>query len=200
MSLVLTQKDLLELKYWLRLTAEEAAEERAMSQRYLAALRIPRDMDGQVLEIGTGPLWGLLPYLTAERRCGIDPLYPAYYAAGILEERRGIFQVDECFERWDTNETFDAIVTTNALDHGEMGFYLLPKIARLLKPGGRLYLHVHLRTAENLNLIHDHALCPEDLDRSLAYTDLIEERREVREQDLGGAELRALLGVWRRPA
>lgn len=197
MTLTLTQKDLLELKYWFTANMQE---ERAMLRRYLDAFRIPELVNVSVLEIGTGPHWGLLPYFPlALRRVGVDPLYPAFYAAGILEERDQIIQVGECFERWDTNETFDVIVTTNALDHGEMGFGLLPKIARLLAPGGRFYLHVHLRPIELLNLIHDHALSVEDLDKHLGYTDLIEERREFHEKDIDGNFCRALIGVWRKP-
>lgn len=192
----LTQKDLLELKYWL--TANMQAE-RAIISRYLELLRVPTEQPGAtILEIGTGPHWGLLPFIQADRKFGIDPLYPAYYAAGILDDRNGIFQIDEPFEKWDTNETFDTIVTTNALDHGEMGFYLMPKLARLLKPGGRLFLHVQLRPETELNLIHDHALTVEQLDRHLGYTDLIQERRQILSRDLDGT-FPALVGVWRKP-
>ena len=191
----LTQKELLELKFWL--TCDMAAE-RAQIDRYISSFTFV-DPVTSILEIGTGPHWGLLPFIEADLKFACDPLFPAYEATGILEERNGIRRVDEPFEHWDTAETFDAIVTTNALDHGEMGFYLLPKIWRMLRPGGRFYLHVHLRPADLLNLIHDHSLTEEQLDKHLRYTDLIQERREVLDQDFDGFPCRTLIGVWRKP-
>jgi len=208
----LTHKELLELAFWLRCGMEA---ERAQLRRYVQALKIPdvqmkmvmaapgvyidTPVPRQILEIGTGPHWGLLPFIEADLKFGVDPLYPAYEAVGILEERNGIRRVDEPFEHWDTDQQFDLIVTTNALDHGEMGFYLLPKIWRMLKPGGRFYLHVHLRPQELKNLLHDHPLTEEQLDKHLGYTDLIQERRELLDQDLDGFESKTLIGVWRKP-
>lgn len=196
----LTHKDLLELKFWL--TCDMAAEGVQLF-RYLDVLKIlapvKLSVPRQILEIGTGPHWGLLPFLEADLKFACDPLFPVYEATGILEERNGIRRIDEPFEFWDTDETFDVILTTNALDHGQMGFYLLPKIWRMLKPGGRFYLHVHLRPKDLLNLIHDHSLTEEQLDKHLGFTDLIQERREVLEQDLDGFPCRTLIGVWRKP-
>lgn len=201
----LTHKQLLELKFWL---TDNVEAERAKLHDYLqwfgfgilsGGKRVP-EFD-QILEIGTGPLWGLLPYLRAKRKFGVDPLYPAYYALGdVLEDRNGILQIDEPFEHWDTNETFDAIFTVNALDHGEMGFYLLPKIWRMLRPGGLFYMHAHLRPKDLLNLVHDHALTEEQFDKHLSYTDLIEVKRAVLEKDIDGRfDSPALVGIWRKP-
>lgn len=195
----LTHKQLLELKFWL--TCDMQAE-RDQVARYVHCFTMPGNSiseHAQVLEIGTGPHWGLLPFIACDLKFAVDPLFPAYEAVGILEERNGIRQVDECFEHWDTDQTFDAILTTNALDHGEMGFYLLPKIWRMLKPGGRFYLHCHLRPERLKNLIHDHCLTEEQLDQHLSYTELVQEGREVLEQDLDGFASRTVIGVWRKP-
>lgn len=203
----LTHKELLELAFWLRCDMEA---EGVQLFRYLDVLKIPppekeigellsRSLPRQILEIGTGPHWGLLPFIEADLKFGCDPLYPEYEAVGILEERNGIRRVDEPFESWDTNQTFDLILTTNALDHGEMGFYLIPKIWRMLKPGGRFYLHVHLRPEELKNLLHDHPLTLEQLHKHLDYTNLIAERLEVLPQDLDGFQSQTLIGVWRKP-
>lgn len=197
MQFILTHKDLLELRYWL--TPSDYAAEKAKQKLYLATLQIPTRIAGSILEIGTGPHWGVLPHINAMRKTGIDPLYPAYYAYGLLEPRGGILQIDEAFERWDTNDKFDAIIAINSLDHGEMGFYLMPKISRLLKPDGRLYLHAHLRYLDEVNLIHDHVLSSDDLTRNLAYTNLVEEHREVKDVDVDGYPLRSLFGIWRKP-
>lgn len=197
----LTHKELLELKFWC--TCDMQAERAQLDRYYHDAFRLPLPIldpsAGIVLEIGTGPHWGLLPFIHADLKFACDLLFPAYEALGLLEERNGIRRVDEPFESWDTAETFDAIVTTNALDHGEMGFYLMPKIWRMLKPGGRFYLHVHLRPADLLNLIHDHSLTEAQLNKHLSFTNLIEERRELLDADLDGFPCQTLVGVWRKP-
>jgi hypothetical protein len=106
----------------------------------------------------------------------------------------------EHFEGWDTEHRFDAIFSIDSLDHGEMGFGLLPKIAGLLAPGGRFYLFVHLRPPARLNEIHDHALTIADLDKALALTRLKELRREIFPQDLDlSFDCPCLVGVWEMP-
>lgn len=196
----LTHKQLLELKYWFSC---DMLKERQQLDRCFPALGLPVPFEGpflgHVLEIGTGPHWGLLPFLHADFRFAIDPLFPAYEATGILAERGDIRRVDECFEHWDTAETFDLIVTTNALDHGEMGFHLLPKIWRMLKPGGSFHAHVHLRPKELLNLLHDHALTLEQLEKHLSYTDLVQEKFELMPHDFDEFPSPTLIGVWRKP-
>lgn len=197
----LTHKQLLELSYWLTCDRHDEAGKslRYMDQFGLPEL-FPHDMvNFSQLEIGTGPGWGMLNYLYASTRYAVDPLFPAYEACGILAERDGIMRVDEPFEAWDTNLTFDAILTANALDHGEMGFHLLPKIWAMLKPGGRFYCHVHLRPPDLINLVHDHGLTEAQLDKHLSYTTLIEERRVILPHDVDGWECPTLVGVWRKP-
>ncbi len=195
----LTLKELLELKYWL--TCDRHNGELALRAKYLEVFGLDKaDLTGkEILEVGTGPFWGLLPMLDCAKKVGVDCLYDAYHYLNLLDERDGILMVAEPFEHWETNDQFDVIVTTNALDHGEMGFYLVMKMWRMLRPGGRLYLHVHLRPADMLNLIHDHSLTQAQLDAQLANTDLIEERRELFPNDVDGAFCETLVGVWRKP-
>ena len=198
-AFTLTQKDILELKYWLSCDLEE---ERQKNLRYVSGpvgtVRVTTN--SQILEIGTGPLWGVLPhYPEARRSVAIDPLIDVYYAAGILAERGDIQYFSEDFITWDTNDKFDAIFCLNALDHGAMGFHLLPKIANLLAPGGKLALHVHLRAPEQLNLIHDHCLTEEQLQRNLRNTDLIRDFYRLIDRDEEPPRCPAILGIWRKP-
>ncbi len=217
----LTHKELLELKYWIEaplldqyeegVLEDSRARQKAMQERYLeewdlvtsaGGMRL-QDIDpsGAVLEIGTGPYWGMLPHIDATLRVAIDPLIDAFYQTGILEERGDIRYFCQAFELWDPGDyLFDAVLCANALDHGEMGFNLLPKIARILKPGGRFYLHVQLRPADLLNLIHDHSLTVEQLDRHLSYTDLHEIWRTIYSADpVMGCDIPTLIGVWEKP-
>jgi cyclopropane fatty-acyl-phospholipid synthase-like methyltransferase len=150
-----------------------------------------------VLEIGTGPFGGVLPLIQAVRKVGIDPLCSEYRKLKTLEELPGIEYVEAYFEEWRTEDRFDTVIAIDALDHGEMGFHLLPRIFDLLRSGGRLYLHVHFRPPDYLNLIHDHPMTEKDLDRFLGA--FAEEKRQFYEHDVGGDFCRALVGVWRRP-
>lgn len=195
----LTTKQLLELKFWL---TDDLEAERVKLRRYIEVFGLRDGLTGEVLEIGTGPLWGLLPFVRSPRpyrQTGIDPLYPAFEDVGILEDRGGVQRIDQPFELWDTNETFDHILTTNALDHGEMGFYLIPKIWRMLKPGGRFYMHVHLRPPDLLNLVHDHCLTEAQLDKQLGFTNLKKIVRQVYKDDVDGGFCPALVGIWGKP-
>jgi SAM-dependent methyltransferase len=204
----LSQKELLELKFWIRAELLEGPDGRGaqkwMQDRYMVAFGCLEGLPvatGSVLEIGTGPYWGMLPNIAASLRIAIDPLIDAFCQLGLLEERGDIRYYSEPFEQWDASEyLFDAVLCANALDHGEMGFHLLPKIARILKPGGCFYLYVHLRPPELLNLLHDHALTVEALDRHLSYTPLVEVRREIRERDeIAGWNCPTLIGIWQKP-
>lgn len=198
---VLTHKQLLELKFWCQISESELQHEYDMREKYVEVFDLKHKLlaGKRVLEIGTGPLWGLLPVLNCAFKKGIDPLYEIYDAAGVLSPRGEIKYVSQAFENWETNEEYDVIITTNALDHGEMGFYLIVKMWRMLTSGGLLYIHTHLRPAEMLNLIHDHSLTEEELDKQLSYTNLIQKSRQIFEKDIDGNFCPALVGVWRKP-
>lgn len=202
--LLLTHKDLLELKFWLTC---DKNEERVKNYNYLDLFGVPKKAPApwifgeqtSVLEIGTGPMWGLLPYMAADRKVAIDPMINAYDALGILEDRVDIQYYSEEFEKWDVNDKFNAIVCANSLDHGEMGFHLMPKFSALLKSGGYLMIYVQLRRQEDLNLIHDHCLTIEQLNRNLSYTDLKEIKRNVLEIDQDPPFCPSVIGIWQKP-
>lgn len=111
-----------------------------------------------VLEVGTGPLGGCLPFVDAPRKVSLEPLYPIFVEHGIQVETPGVENVAEYVEDWKTDERFDLIICANALDHGDSDWSALDAIYNLLSPGGFFCLHVHLRRPDQLNIGHDHAL------------------------------------------
>jgi len=165
-------KDDLEMTYWRKTCASPDALGRA-SERYNGVIKI-WGIDGNVgsvLEIGPGALGGVLGFLQADRKVGIDPLFERFRDEDLLSLpsdveawtgciEGGELRVAEEYERATSlaMETFDTVVTINALDHGDGDFRSLSPIASLLKPGGIFYLHVHLRTLGQLNPGHDHQL------------------------------------------
>jgi SAM-dependent methyltransferase len=204
---MLTRKDEMELHYWK--VTENREYHRAKMALYLWAFgffRYPK----RVLEIGCGPFGGFLPLLDrAALRVGVDPLVGEYRRAGLLTDAEGITYVADHFETWSSSGRpgsagvlFDAIFAADALDHGEMGFETIPRLAEILAPGGRLYVHVNLRPADRLNAIHDHSLTVAQLDAALdrAYAGprLTELRREIFPEDIDGTFCESLVGVWER--
>lgn len=190
-------KDWHELQFWKQ---ADKAYHKAKLYQYLEAWGVPLSVNlGSVLEIGTGMQSGFLGIITANRKIGIDPLYGKFRELGLMEEYPGIQYVTGYFDEWDVDEKFDWILSADALDHGEMGFQLLPKIASMLNPGGRFCLHVHLRPQEKLNVTHDHSLNQVQLDHWLGKTNLIEVRRTIYPNDIDGQFCEAVMGVWRKP-
>ena len=193
-----------ELNYWRNASPQLIEEERGRLSIYLRAFGLPKYNGAStavadvksILEIGVGPLGGVLPLLPARRKVGIDPLFSAYREIGLFKEQPGIEYVESYFEQWCTEERFEQIVSTNALDHGNLSFQIIPAIARLLAPRGRFYLHVHLRTPELLNAGHDHLMTIESLEEALQQTSLVEIKRNIYEHDIDGQFCRALVAIW----
>lgn len=165
-----------------------------------------------VLEVGTGPWGGCLPFVEANRKIGTDPLYMEYaeakltpYPAGfqmfaldvaILPEVHGAL-VNLSDEQRVTQ--VNAVLCMNTLDHGDSDFRSIDAIARLLKPGGRFYLHVNLRTPEQLNEGHDHALSLEDLQAVIERNGLREIKCDVYDHDpVEWAPYKTVIGIWER--
>lgn len=185
-------KDKYELDYWKQASVNERIAE---YRSYLEAWNYqPAE---SVIEIGCGPFGGCLALVDAKRKVGIDPLIDEYAALGLLPKDDVSYYA--CgVEQFTADEQFNAVITANAIDHGDLDFGIIPKLASFLKPGGRLYIHVHLRPESALNEGHDHALKEADLDRYLG--DLVEIKRLVMPRDVTGTgDYPALVGVWQKP-
>lgn len=195
----MTRQDEHEIEYWTNATPEILQEEERRLVLMAALFPMPAAV-GSILEIGVGPQGGLLPFVLARRKVGIEPLASKYLELGFPAPDYGVEMVEEYFEKWESEEKFDVIVCTNALDHGAMGFHSLAAIDRHLAPAGEFYLHVHLRPAELLNAGHDHSLTVEQLDGALACMPWWkEQKREFYDNDVDGKfRCRTLVGVWRK--
>ncbi len=140
-----------ELDYW------RSVKKLDFDRRYKKILGLweINDLNGDILEIGTGPRSGALKFLSGDR-VSLDPLNSTYKSENLLHEINEIEYITGSIEDFTTTKTFDYILCANALDHGESDFSSLSVIKGLLKQGGRLYLMVHLRELEQLNEGHDH--------------------------------------------
>jgi len=201
-GLISEAKTQFELEWWHTAEAKRGAATRQRRIALLKLFKISGNM-GAVLEAGTGPTGGILPALAAHRKVGLDPLYWEYAESALLQYYPDIEYVVGCIETASPTDfpvLFDNIISANALDHGESDFKSLSNIAALLKPGGRLFLHVHLRRLGQLNAGHDHVLRLEDYEVEAASSGLREEWRELYETDpISRDAYRTLVACLRKP-
>ena len=111
-----------------------------------------------VLEIGSGPFYGLVKLLDASYREVVDPLFNEYVKLPYFKKDENI-KINSCqIENFDTRRKFDSIIAINVLDHEDLNWSILNKLVGLLDFCGRMYISVHLRNKNQLNVGHDHAI------------------------------------------
>lgn len=101
----------------------------------------PIAADDRVLEVGSGAT-GAIFYFGTRDGVGIDPLAD-HYAALFPWQRhtRTLAAPGEALPFGD--ETFDVVLSDNVIDHAENPGRIVAEMARVLKPGGILFLTVH---------------------------------------------------------
>lgn len=98
-----------------------------------------------VLEIGCGPK-GMIHYIQARRKVGIDPLIEEYRKLNILEERN-VKHITGVGEKLDfPDETFDIVICFNVLDHSEKPSKMCKEMYRVLKKDGKIIFQSHCIT------------------------------------------------------
>lgn len=195
-----------ELDYWkgyvLNPKPEDINNPKDMNTRYLTTWGVLGRSFGKTLDIGCGPLSGLLSYVDATDKHAIEPLLNEYREFGVFNEELGkgvTFHVER-IEDSKLKTKFDTIFAANVLDHGDSSFSSIDVISKLLKKGGRLYIHVHLRKESELNIGHDHALKEEDLLAKIESNKLKVIMHEVFDQDPVelGVTYHTLIGVYEK--
>lgn len=136
-----------ERNYWETASWRQIPVEQRISEwsRHLGSLDLRLDQfAGQaILDVGCGPT-GVVNFVTADRRVGLDPLVSTY------RQWNGIF--GEPVELIDSqaesmpfeDDTFDTVFCINCIDHTQQPGAILDECARVLKPGGLFVFHVDL--------------------------------------------------------
>lgn len=142
------------------LTIEQNAIEtwiNADKWRYCKHLCVePTYFDGkQILEIGCGPL-GLSRWFAGARVYGLDPLTDAYLAMG-YPAWPGIPLQCHAEEILADGNSFDAIISVNAIDHVDDFEQTVKELNRVLKSGGeiRIEIHYHEKTVTEPVVLDD---------------------------------------------
>lgn len=152
-----------------------------------------------ILEIGTGPFGGFLPYFQSKVKVSVDPMHDVYRDDEIFIGFKDITYVTEEFEKATFDTKFDAVFCKNALDHGDMSFATLKDIAKVMAPGGKFYLMVNLRLPSELNACHDHSLTIEDFRKYAQESGLTVLKEDIWENDkIHGDVYRTLCAVLQK--
>ena len=148
-----TVKDKYEMSYWL---SEKGND---LSWRYKKIIEFfDIRWCESIIDIGCGPLMGILPYVDSPKKTGVDPLMDEYEKEGLRVQ--GITGINSKLEDIKTRRKYETTVCINAIDHGDLDFSYIPKLMSFTT--GKLYLLCHLRTPEQLNEGHDHSLTIDD--------------------------------------
>ncbi len=123
--------------------------------KYLADLQLPADaFKGlNVLDVGSGPM----PSACAFHDCHItalDPLHPYYQILGFpYGKYHAMFGEKLTFATASAetmpfgDNSFDVVISVNAIDHVDQFEKTAQEIKRVLKPNGKLAIHIHHHTA-----------------------------------------------------
>lgn len=132
-------------------TAEHAAiltwHELHQKPKYLADLALPPEafVGQRVLDVGAGPMPSAECFDGCDLYC-LDPLLPDYLRIGypLHVYRAGTRFVHGHSEAMPLREAFvDAVISVNALDHVDDFAATAREIQRVLRPGGRIRIHLH---------------------------------------------------------
>lgn len=112
-----------------------------------------------VVDIGSGPLGGLLTILNYRLGVSIDPLAKRYEKIGWVKERSpNHIYIEASVEDIPLLDNFaDCVCTKNALDHGQNTIKAMQEMVRILKTGGRLYINVDFRSPSQR--VKGHRIC-----------------------------------------
>lgn len=98
----------------------------------------------KILDVGSGPFPSALAFEGCELYC-IDPLIPCYIKVGFpihyYDNVKFICGFSEDIPIED--DFFDAVISVNAIDHVDDLFKTSLEIKRVLKPNGKLRMHIH---------------------------------------------------------
>ena len=140
-----------ELRYW---TETGLSKGDRIYDRYLELFGLlPGDFNDQVVaDFGVGPLGGVLGALVGIKiGYPIDVLADEYnrmrqspFPIVLFQDGRSAIPSSSC----------DVVFCTNMIDHTPYPEMVANEILRILKPGGKAFIHLHLRKRYELNKVH----------------------------------------------
>ncbi len=140
-----------ELRYWKETGLVKGSD---IYDNYLRLFKLDKNQfkDQVVADFGAGPFGGILGRLD-----GIREGYPIDVLANEYNKMaRSKFPIVPFYEGRSTvvSASCDAIFCTNMIDHTPYPDMIVAELSRILRPRGRLFVHLHLRKRYELNKVH----------------------------------------------
>ena len=171
-----------ELKYWNKTGLEKGT---SIYKKYVEALSMKNyDYSDKVIgDIGCGPFGGVFSCGTLKFKgsecVAVDLLADEYSEMESSPVRivYGDLSKKLSFE----GGYFDYVVCTNAIDHIPKVEHGFKELRRVTKKNGIAFIHVHLRTKEQLNKAHVHILTSDKIDSILEKTNFkkVESKEDI---------------------
>lgn len=145
-----------ELKYWKKTGIKKGAD---FYKKYLVAFGVKESDETPSADIGSGPFGGMS---TVKLFCTpYDILADEYNEIGVYDKK--ILKADLSKKLPINDREYEYVFCTNAVDHIPEPEYGISELARITKD--KLFLHIHLRTKEQLNKAHIHSVGEGDIMR-----------------------------------
>ena len=165
--------------------------------RYLTAFKLSAgDLASKsIADFGCGPFGGILAIVETLTAFPIDVLADEYNNWGhsafpvyLFDGKTIAIEDGVC----------DIVFCTNALDHTPNPQPSVKEIIRILKPGGRVFLHVHLRRPYELNKAHPVSWSVEFAHQQFAELEVVWEKEHSNDW-INDKPYRMLLSEFRKP-
>lgn len=108
-----------------------------------------------IVDVGSGPVGGILPTLDSKIKIAVDPLFNNYKHSGWKYDNIDYFPIVGSGENIPLLTGFaDIVFCMNALDHMRDTRTAFSEMVRILKTGGKLFLLVNFRKKEESTYCH----------------------------------------------
>lgn len=187
-----------ELNYW-KLTYSKHTREKYTKYIDLWQIDVENTRLESVLEVGTGPFLGVLPYVDSRIKIGLDPNYNNFNQLGLMKKKHDVICVNGCIEDNVVCGMFDAVFMADGVEAIKKG--ALGVIHSLLTLRGNLFLHLHLRREDQLTPGHQEVFLYDDLEREVRRANLTLLWKQMYEEDpipqyTNGGKYNTVIGVW----
>jgi SAM-dependent methyltransferase len=165
-----------ELKYWKKKKGRIVDRSKRMSDL------LYEYVDGGfniVADVGCGPRCGIFQAQTFKKMYAIDPLFDKYKEKGLAEIPEGVETICAYADSFSFENPVDLIVSFNSLDHSGN---FEKSVHNIMKNTGLFFLHVHLRTKEQLDEVHSMILTEGMIDNVLSRYMVV--KKDVLSKDL----------------
>lgn len=159
-----------ELRYW----NDHKDEPYSRAQKMIDLFGLSAMTEVNVMsDVGCGPRGGVFHLVKAKHMYAVDPLWNDYKQKGLDVVPDGVTTINKDASSFVLPKLANVIVSVNALDHSGDLKGSVENIMGQLVADGVFHLHIHMRTAKQLNKAHRMLIKEKDLDGMLSGYDFL---------------------------